>query len=113
MKLPGCLLSPSALTLSVILMYLQLLIIALLMIALMSPFIQLNGSKGGRSVLLLDTSASMQHKGSSGKTRLEEAIEQACDYVQTMEHTQFSVITTDASGAELFGSGLGGICTAD
>ncbi len=84
-----------------ILMYLQLLIIALLVIALMSPFIQKNGTTGGRSILLVDTSASMQHIGENGQTRLQEAIEQACDYVQTMNNTQFSLVTTDACGAEL------------
>ena len=44
-----------------ILMYLQILIIALLVIALMSPFIQADGQGGGRKILLFDTSASMQH----------------------------------------------------
>lgn len=46
-----------------ILMYLQIVIIALLVVALMSPFIQINGHSGGRKVLLIDTSASMQHVG--------------------------------------------------
>ncbi|MDE6055088.1 MAG: BatA and WFA domain-containing protein, partial [Lachnospiraceae bacterium] len=84
-----------------ILMYLQILIIALLVVALMSPFIQINGHSGGRKVLLIDTSASMQHVGASGKSRLEEAVEQACDYVRTAQNTRFSVVTTDAAGAKL------------
>lgn len=84
-----------------ILMYLQILIIALLVVALMSPFIQINGRSGGRKVLLIDTSASMQHVGASGKTRLEEAVEQACDYVRTAQDIRFSVVTTDATGAKL------------
>ncbi len=83
------------------LMYLQILIIALLVIALMSPFIQRSGRSGGRKVLLIDTSASMQHVGSSGKSRLEEAVEQACDYVRTAQDTRFSVVTVDATGAQL------------
>lgn len=84
-----------------ILMYLQILIIALLVVALMSPFIQINGRSGGRKVLLIDTSASMQHVGASGKSRLEEAVEQACDYVRTVQNTRFSVVTADATGAKL------------
>ena len=84
-----------------ILMYLQIVIIALLVVALMSPFIQINGHSGGRKVLLIDTSASMQHVGASGKSRLEEAVEQACDHVRTAQDTRFSVVTTDATGAKL------------
>jgi len=94
-----------------ILMYLQILIIALLIIALMSPFIRVDNHGGGRKILLIDTSASMQHKsmqhknmqhvGSDGKSRLEEAIELACDTVQTAQGTQFSVVTVDAVGVKL------------
>ncbi len=88
-----------------ILMYLQILIIALLVIALMSPFIQADGQGGGRKILLFDTSASMQHMASGsanqGKTRLEEAVLQACDYVRTAQNTRFSVLTTDDTGTKL------------
>ena len=74
-----------------ILMYLQILIIALLVIALMSPLIQRNGHSGGRKILLLDTSASMQHIGADGKSRLAQSVEQACSFVETAENTQFSM----------------------
>lgn len=84
-----------------LLMYLQILIIALLVIALMSPFIKVDGQGGGRKILLLDTSGSMQHLTGSGKTRLELAIGQACDYVRTAENTRFSIVTEDALGAKL------------
>lgn len=84
-----------------LLMYLQILIIALLVIALMSPFIKVDGQGGDRKILLLDTSGSMQHLTGSGKTRLEEAIGQACDYVRTAENTRFSIVTEDALGAKL------------
>ena len=83
-----------------ILMYLQILIIGLLVVALMSPFIQKDG-RGGRKVLLIDTSASMQHVGASGKSRLEEAVGQACDHVRTAQDTRFSVVTADAAGARI------------
>lgn len=84
-----------------ILMYLQILIVALLVIALMSPFIQREGKSGGRKILLLDTTGSMQHKSSTGETRLEEAVEQACDYVRTMDNTRFSIVAVNGSKAQL------------
>ncbi len=84
-----------------ILMYLQILIVALLIIALMSPFIRTQGQSGGRKILLLDTSGSMQHVGDSGKSRLEEAVEMACNYVNAANGTRFSVVTVDATGVEL------------
>ncbi|MDE6014094.1 MAG: BatA and WFA domain-containing protein, partial [Acetatifactor sp.] len=84
-----------------ILMYLQILTVALLVVALMSPFVRMDGHGGGRKVLLIDTSGSMQHVGASGKSRLEEAVEQACEYVRTAENTQFSVVTVDAVGVKL------------
>ncbi len=84
-----------------VLMYLQILVIVLLVIALMSPFIQVDGHSGGRKVLLIDTSASMQHTTTSGKSRLEEAIEQACDFVRTAQNTRFSVVTVDAASARI------------
>ncbi len=84
-----------------ILMYLQILIIVLLVVALMSPFVQLGGHGGGRKILLIDTSASMQHVGASGRSRLAEAIEQACDYVRTAQDTRFSIVTADGTGAKL------------
>ena len=84
-----------------ILMYLQILIIALLVIALMSPFIRVDGASGGRRILLFDTSGSMQHVGASGKTRLEEAVEHACATLKASENTRYSVVKVDATGVEL------------
>ena len=84
-----------------ILMYLQILIIGLLVIALMSPFIRTQKQGGDRRILLVDTSGSMQHVNASGKRRLEEAVEQACDYVRSSEDTKFSLVTVDAAGVNL------------
>ena len=84
-----------------ILMYLQILVIALLVIALMSPFIRSEGQGGGRKILLMDTSGSMQHVGASGKSRLEEAVQQAADYVRVSENTKFSLVTVDGCGVNL------------
>ncbi|MDE7427787.1 MAG: VWA domain-containing protein, partial [Lachnospiraceae bacterium] len=84
-----------------ILMYLQILIIVLLVVALMSPFIRTEGLSGGRKILLFDTSGSMQHLTDSGQTRLEEAVAQACDYVRVSDNTRFSIVTEDALGTKL------------
>lgn len=84
-----------------ILMYLQILIVVLLVVALMSPLIRTEGQSGGRKILLFDTSGSMQHRTDSGKTRLEEAVAQACDYVRTANNTRFSIVTEDDLGTKL------------
>ena len=84
-----------------LLMYLQILVIALLVIAFMSPFISAQSQNGGRKILLVDTSGSMQHIDSSGQSRLEEAVERACDYVRVSENTQFSLATVDGAGVNL------------
>ncbi len=85
-----------------ILMYLQILVTVLLIVALMSPFIKVNGSGGGRNILLIDTSGSMQHTGTSGKSRLDEAVEQACDYVRAVQDMQFCIMTVDKTGAKIW-----------
>lgn len=84
-----------------ILMYVQILIVLLLVLALMSPFIRINGQGGGRKVILLDTSASMQHVNVNGKTRLEEAVEAIEAYVKSAPGTRFSIVSVDATGAGL------------
>ncbi|MCM1089304.1 MAG: VWA domain-containing protein [Butyrivibrio sp.] len=84
-----------------ILMYLQILIVGLLVISLMAPFIRADGQGGGRKILLIDTSGSMQHVGASGKSRLEEALQQACDYVRGEGDTPFCVVTADLAGVNL------------
>ncbi len=84
-----------------ILMYLQILIVLLLVVALMSPFIHREGKRGGRVVMLFDTSASMQHKTEKGVTRLEEAVATACDYVRASDNTRFSIVTHDDCGTRL------------
>ncbi len=84
-----------------ILMYVQILIIVLLVIALMSPFVNVTGQSGGRKILVIDKSGSMQHVGASGKSRLEEAVEQAGEYIRSAQNTRVSLVAVDAAGAEL------------
>ncbi|MCM1182430.1 MAG: VWA domain-containing protein [Roseburia sp.] len=84
-----------------ILMYLQILITILLVVALMSPFIRTDSHGGGRKILILDTGGSMQHTNAAGQTRLEEAVQLACDEVRSSEDTRFSIVTVDTAGVEL------------
>ncbi len=73
-----------------ILMYLQILILVLLVLALMSPYLQGRGRNGGNVILVLDTSGSMQHDAGNGKSRLEEAVTQAKELIAASEDTSFS-----------------------
>ncbi len=89
-----------------ILMYLQILILLLLVLALMSPYIHREGRSEGNVILVLDTSASMQHDAGSGMTRMEEALEQIRALITVSEETAFSVVTNDCMGTELLAVGV-------
>lgn len=89
-----------------ILMYLQILIILLLVLALMSPYLHTQGRSRGNVILVLDTSASMQHDTGNGKMRIEEAVEQAKSLIAASEETAFSVVTSDCMGTELLAVGV-------
>lgn len=84
-----------------ILMYLQILMILLLVLALMSPYIHRPGTGRGNVILVLDTSGSMQHDTGEGIMRIEEAVKQARNLVASSEGTAFSVVTSDCMGTEL------------
>ena len=64
-----------------LLMYLQILIMIVLVLALMAPQIMLRTTTGGSTVLVIDNSLSMQHTGADGRTRLDEAKARALSYV--------------------------------
>ncbi|MCM1063441.1 MAG: VWA domain-containing protein [Eubacterium sp.] len=89
-----------------ILMYLQILILLLLVLALMSPYIHREGRSRGNVILVLDTSASMQHDAGNGRTRMEEALEQIRDMIAASEETAFSIVTNDCMGTELLAVGV-------
>ncbi|MBR1471566.1 MAG: BatA and WFA domain-containing protein, partial [Lachnospiraceae bacterium] len=75
-----------------ILMYLQIVIMLLLILALMAPFVMMRSKTGASTVLIIDTTLSMQHKNADGKTRLDEAKEEALEYVASAGG-EISVIT--------------------
>ncbi len=64
-----------------ILMYLQIVIMILLILSLMAPFVMMRSRTGASTVLIIDNSLSMQHTNADGKTRLEEAKDEALDFV--------------------------------
>jgi len=84
-----------------LLMYLQIVILLLLVLALMSPYIQRQGSGGGNVIFVLDTSGSMQHTSSDGRTRLEEAVAELKAYMDSSEGSSFTIVTNDGTGTSL------------
>lgn len=89
-----------------ILMYLQILMILLLVLALMSPYFLRQGTGRGNWVLVLDTSGSMQHDTGNGRTRIEEAVEQAKDLAASLDGGAFSIVTSDCTGSNLLAVGV-------
>lgn len=83
-----------------LLMYLQIVIILLLVLALMSPYFNRQGNSSGNVIFVLDTSGSMQHENSDGKTRLEEAVDEMKSYIDASSGT-FSLVTNDGMGTNL------------
>ncbi|MCC6546115.1 BatA and WFA domain-containing protein [Candidatus Sumerlaeota bacterium] len=65
-----------------LLLWLQLLILLLLVVALTRPIFKLSGLKGETVILLLDQSASMQAKDEDGQERFEKAKKLALDAVE-------------------------------
>ncbi|MCM1189111.1 MAG: VWA domain-containing protein [bacterium] len=89
-----------------ILMYLQIFILLLLVLSLMSPYFHGQGRNRGNVILILDTSGSMQHDTGNGRSRLEEALDQAREIVSSSEETAFSVLTNDCMGTNLLAVGV-------
>ena len=67
-----------------LLLWLQLLILVLLILALARPVLRLSGARGETIILLLDLSASMQTVEADGETRLEKAKRLAVQAVENM-----------------------------
>ena len=84
-----------------ILMYMQIVIALLLVLALMTPYINRKGSTNSNVILVLDTSGSMQIVDGSGKSRLELAKEAIEQEIADSQGSTFSLITTHADETEL------------
>lgn len=83
-----------------ILMYVQILILVLLVLALMSPYLHRQGKSGGNVILVFDASGSMQHDAGDGETRMEKALKQAKGLIASSEETVFSIVTNDCMGTK-------------
>lgn len=66
------------------LMILQIITLIVLILALASPYLLKGGSASGNVVIVIDNSAGMNNQWGDGRTRLEQAIEDATDYVQKL-----------------------------
>ena len=79
-----------------LLMILQILTVLLLILALMAPYLKHGGKKYDNVVIVMDTSASMGIQYNENKTRFEEAVERACNYVDSLSETsQVTVLTSN------------------
>lgn len=89
-----------------ILMYLQIFILVLLVLALMSPYLRREGRGRGNVIFVFDESGSMQHDAGDGKTRMEEAVGQAKRFIAASEDTAFSIVVNDCAGTEPLAVGV-------
>lgn len=79
-----------------LLMFLQILTVLLLILALMAPYLKHGGKRYDNVVIVIDTSASMGIRYNENRTRLEEAVERACDYVDSLSETaQITILTSN------------------
>jgi hypothetical protein len=67
-----------------LLLFLQLLLLALLILAFAKPVANVTPTPGQTTAILIDRSASMSAKNAEGKTRLDEAKQRAKDLVNSM-----------------------------
>lgn len=88
-----------------ILMFLQILMVLFLVVALMSPIIQREGTVSEHVVLLFDTSLSMGAKNEKGETRLEEAIASAKKLVKGSGDASFTILAQDAGNTRILAVG--------
>lgn len=85
-----------------LLMYLQILALVLLILALMMPYLHLQGGDSARVVLCMDLSGSMNGKFDESHTKLEEAKRQAKQYVRQLKQgTRVTLLTGGRSGKML------------
>ena len=90
-----------------LLLFLQLLILALLVLALARPFIIVPAVGAGQIALLIDASASMNATDSSEGTRLDEAKQRALEIVDTLSAGDLLTVIRVADTAEVLVSYTG------
>lgn len=89
-----------------LLMILQILTVLLLILALMAPYLKHGGRRYDNVVIVIDTSASMGIRYNENRTRMEEAIDRACDYVDSLNETAQVTILTSNQEAGIIRAGV-------
>lgn len=84
-----------------LLMYLQIVILLLLILALMAPFVQRKSTGSTDVVYLIDTSGSMKHLTKGGNTRLGEAVSEIKEQIAASDGAKISIVTCDGTGTNL------------
>lgn len=84
-----------------LLLFLQLLILALLIFTLARPFTLVSAVSSGRTILLLDASASMNATDINGDSRFDEAKRQALEIVDTLNDGNNMTVIRVAEVAEI------------
>lgn len=84
-----------------LLMYLQILIVFLLVLALMSPFLLRDKKSSGSIVYVLDTSGSMKHLTKKGDTRFAAAVKEIRSQILASDGTKISIVTNDGTGSRM------------
>ena len=75
-----------------LLMYLQIVILLMLILALMAPFVQRKGTGSTDVVYLIDTSGSMKHLTKGGNTRLGEAVSEIKEQIAASDGAKISIL---------------------
>lgn len=89
-----------------ILMYLQILILLLMILALMSPTVLGRGVKKGQVLIILDGSGSMKMDTSEGSSRFDEAKAQIRSLIAASEDTTFSILMNDCTKTQMAAIGV-------
>ncbi len=84
------------------LLIIQIITVLVLVFALMGPYLNLNSLASENVAILIDNSAGMSMKLTSGKTRLEAAKKSACEFVSALSpNTEITVITCNSTATVL------------
>ncbi len=89
-----------------LLMYLQILTVIGLIFALMGPYLKSGGNSYSNVLIVIDSSGSMNYSYNKDKTRFDEEIDRAIDYVNSLDDTASITVMTVDNEAELLFSGI-------
>lgn len=89
-----------------LLMYLQILTVLILIFALMAPYLKTGGTGYSNVILVIDNSGSMSTSYNDKRTRLEEAKDRACDYVNSLGDSASITVIASADKGTILLSGM-------